>query len=169
MPPQLDWSFRPDPKVKGSYYRWIADIPRALAEFEVRKLPPSSPAQFVTYYFGAEKLAKAIAGIAGLVPADKAFEYVAVDPKKVKAAAGLMRLHTSGAAINALFLRDKQAKQPDTACEIRNRLFHDFGPTQVCHVRQHAPRLIPLMVGFIGDVDNVLAYLRALSADENSL
>jgi hypothetical protein len=39
----------------------------------------------------------------------------------------------------------------------------------VCHVRQHAPRLIPLMVGFIGDVDNVLAYLRALSADENSL
>ena len=166
MSPQLDWSFRPDPKLKGSYYRRIADIPRALAEFEVRKLPSNSAAQFVAYYFGAEKLGKAVVGILGLVPADKAFEYVAVDPEKVKAAVEPMQLQISNTAIDALFVRNKQAKQPDTAVEIRNRLFHDFGPTQVCHIRQHAPRLIPLMISFIGDIDNVLTYLRGPRADE---
>ena len=167
MSTQLDWSFRPDPNLKGSYYRRIADIPRALAGFEVRKLPPNCPAQFVAYYFGAEKLGKAIAGILGLVPADEAFEYVAVEPEKVKGAVAPMQLHISDTAIDALFVRDDATKQPDTAREIRNRLFHDFGPTQVCHVRKHAPRLIPLMVGLIGDIDNVLAYLRGLRADKH--
>ena len=54
----LDWSFEPNPDLKGSYYRRLEDIPRALAKFEVTALPPNSPAQFVAYYFGAEKLAK---------------------------------------------------------------------------------------------------------------
>jgi hypothetical protein len=54
----LDRSFEPDPQMKGSYYRRLEDIRCALAKFEVTALPPNSPAQFVAYYFGAEKLAK---------------------------------------------------------------------------------------------------------------
>ena len=61
----LDWSFEPDPDLKGSYYRRLEDIPNALAKFDVTALPANSPAQFVAYYFGAEKLAKAIVGING--------------------------------------------------------------------------------------------------------
>lgn len=82
----LHWSFEPHPKKKGSYYRKLEDITRALAKFEVTALPPNSPAQFVAYYFGAEKLAKAIAGIFGRVAAEEAFEFVAVKRDKIKSA-----------------------------------------------------------------------------------
>ena len=51
----LDWSFEPDPELKGSYYRRLEDIPEALAKFDVMTLPVNSPAQFVAYYFGTEK------------------------------------------------------------------------------------------------------------------
>jgi hypothetical protein len=161
----LDWSFEPDPKKGGSYYRRLEDIPRALAKFEVTALPPNSPAQFVAYYFGTEKLAKAIVGILGQVAAEKAFEYVAVKPDKIKSAVEPMGLHISDADIAAMFARDEDTEQPDTAIEIRNRLFHDFGPTQVRHVRNHAARLIPIMVRFIhDDIDPVLKHLRTLWA-----
>ena len=69
------------------------------------------------------------------------------------------------AAIDTLFVRDKDTKQPDAAREIRDRLFHDFGPTQVKHIRQHAERLTPIMVKFIrDDIDPVLKHLRVLWA-----
>jgi len=161
----LDWSFQPDPDLKGSYYRRLEDIPRALTKFEVTALPANSPAQFVAYYFGAEKLAKAIAGIHLAVPAEDAFDGVGVRPDKIKSAVEPMGLHISDADIDALFVRDEDTKQPDTAREIRNRLFHDFGPTQVCHVRKHAARLMPIMVRFIhDDIDPVLRHLRTLWA-----
>jgi hypothetical protein len=161
----LHWSFEPHPKKKGSYYRKLEDITCALAKFGATALPPNSPAQFVAYYFGAEKLAKAIAGILGRVPAEEAFELVAVKRDRIKSAVEPMRLSISDADIDALFVRDEDTKQPDTAREIRNRLFHDFGPTQVRHVRTHAPRLIPIMVRFVrDDIDPVLKHLRALWA-----
>ena len=56
----LDWSFEPNPALKGSYYRRLEDIPLALAKFEVTTLPANSHAQFIAYYLGVEKLAKAI-------------------------------------------------------------------------------------------------------------
>ncbi|MGY4252936.1 hypothetical protein ACVI1L_000004 [Bradyrhizobium sp. USDA 4516] len=165
----LDWSFEPDPALKGSYYRRLEDIPRALAKFEVTALPANSPAQFIAYYFGVEKLAKAVVGIFGSVPADEAFDFVAVNPGKMKLAARSMGLQISDADIDTLFVRDDDTQQPDTAREIRNRLGHDFGPTQVDHIRHHAPRLIPIMVRFIhDDIDPVLKHLRTLWATSNA-
>jgi hypothetical protein len=39
----------------------------------------------------------------------------------------------------------------------------------VSHIRQHAPRLVPIMVKFIGDdIDPVLGHLRALWAASQS-
>src|SRR6476469_2815476 len=134
----LHWSFEPDPDLGGSYYRRLEDIPRALDKFEVKALPDNSAAQFVAYYFGAEKLAKAIVGINKLQAAKNAFNRdgrpVPVDHPAIKSAARLMKLKISDADIDALFVRDKATKQPDTAREIRNRLSHDFGPTQVWHI-----------------------------------
>ena len=157
----LDWSFEPDPQMKGTYYRRLQDIPRALARFEVMALPPNSAAQFVPYFFGAEKMAKAIVGINGDQPAEDAFRpSVRVKLPDTKSAAHAMKLKVSMAELDALFEHQGQLKRPSSAITIRNRLFHDFGPTQVRHVREHAPQLIPIMVKFIGDVDRVLKHLR---------
>ncbi|MBB4256035.1 MULTISPECIES: hypothetical protein [unclassified Bradyrhizobium] len=55
------------------------------------------------------------------------------------------------------------------AREIRNRLGHDFGPTQLDHIRQHAPRLIPIMIKFIhNDITPVLEQLRILWTTSNA-
>ena len=153
----LDWSFEPDPDLKGSYYRRLEDIPEALAKFDVTTLPDNSPAQFVA----AEKLAKAIVGINKARSAQKAFaRHVAVKLPEIKSAARSMRLKVSEADLDALFEHQTHFPQPSSAITIRNRLLHDFGPTQVSHIRQHAPRLIPIMVKFIGDIDPVLEHLR---------
>jgi hypothetical protein len=166
----LDRSFEPDPQMKGTYYRRLEDIPRALAKFEVTALPVNSAAQFVVYYFGAEKLAKAIVGINDDKPAETAFaRHVSVDPPKTKDAARNMKLKISEDELDALFKPQRHLKQPSSAITIRNRLSHDFGPTQVSHIRQHAPRLVPIMVKFIGDdIDPVLRHLRTLWAASQS-
>ena len=164
----LDWSFEPNPDLKGSYYRRLEDIPRALAKFEVTALPPNSPAQFVAYYFGAEKLAKAIVGINKLQAAKNAFGRK-VNREETKSAARDMKLKISQADLDALFEPQSGLPEPSSAITIRNRLSHDFGPTQVSHIRQHAPRLVPIMVKFIGDdIDPVLRHLRTLWAASQS-
>lgn len=161
----LDRSFQPDPDLKGSYYRRLEDIPRALAKFEVTALPPNSPAQFVAYYFGVEKLAKAVVGINKPQPAEHAFQRrVPVKLRETKCAAHAMGLTTSEPDLDALFEQQWDSEQPSSAITIRNRLGHDFGPTQVCHIHRHAPRLIPIMVRFVGDIDHVLKHLHVLWA-----
>ena len=167
----LHWSFEPDPDLKGSYYRRLEDIPRALDTFEVTALPANSAAQFVAYYFGAEKLAKAIVGINTPQPAEAAFSrYVGVRLPKTKDAARDMKLSILAAELDALFEHQSRLKQPSSAITIRNRGTGDCGPTQVSHIRQHAPRLIPIMVRFIhDDIALVLKHLRTLwAASEHS-
>jgi hypothetical protein len=78
-----------------------------------------------------------------------------------------MKLKISEPGLDALFEHQWQRKQPTSAITIRNRLSHDFGPTQVWHIHQHAPRLIPIMVTFIGDIDRVLKHLHALWATKH--
>jgi hypothetical protein len=166
----LDWSFEPNPDLKGSYYRRLEGIPEALAKFDVKTLPANSAAQFVAYYFGAEKLAKAIVGISKARSAPKAFgRHVSVKLPETKSAARNMRLKVSEADLDALFEHQTHQPQPSSAVTIRNRLSHDFGPTQVSHIRQHAPRLIPIMVKFIGDIDPVLEHLRERWAASQAL
>jgi hypothetical protein len=170
FPMALDWSFEPNPDLGGSYYRRLEDISRALGKFEVTALPANSPAQFVAYYFGAEKLAKAIVGINGDQPAKDAFHHrVGVKLLETKSAAHDMKLNVLEAELDALFEPQWHLKQPSSAITIRNRLSHDFGPTQVSHIRQHAPRLIPIMVKFITNSDEVLRHLRALWAASRAL
>ena len=159
----LDVSFDPDPDLKGSYRRRIEDIPRALDKFEVTALPANSRALFVAYYFGVEKLAKAVVGINTAQLAEDAFHRrVPVKLPETKSAAHDMRLKISEPELDALFEPQWHLKQPSSAITIRNRLGHDFGPTQVCHIHKHAPRLIPIMVRFIEDIHRVVVHLRTL-------
>ena len=166
----LDRSFEPDPNLKGSYCRRLQDIPLALAKFDVTALPANSPAQFVAYYFGAEKMAKAIVGIHKARSAKNAFgRFVSVKLPETKSAARNMSLKIEEADLDALFEHQTHHPQPSSAITIRNRLSHDFGPTQVSHIRQHAPRLIPIMVKFIRDIDPVLEHLRERWAASQAL
>jgi len=113
----------------------------------------------------AEKMAKAIVGIHKARSAQKAFSrFVSVKLPETKSAARNMRLKITEADLDALFEHQTHVPQPSSAITIRNRLSHDFGPTQVSHIRQHATRLIPIMVKFIGDIEPVLKHLRAMWA-----
>src|SRR5258706_13900945 len=76
MTPRLDWTFSTKQlhngkKVKGTYFRRINDIQLALDKFGADQL--SAPAKFVAYYWGCEKLEKAIVGIASERPASEQF------------------------------------------------------------------------------------------------
>ena len=160
----LDPSFEPNPNLKGSYYRRLDDIRDALDKFEVKSLPPNTPALFIAYYFGVEKLAKAIVGINKRQPPDVAFDrHVGIRLQATKDAARSMKLRIFDVELDALFSNE----QPTSAIRIRNGLSHDFGPTRVLHIRHHAPRLVPIMVAFIEDIDLVLNHLRTLWADQN--
>jgi hypothetical protein len=70
---ELHWTFSTDPRVKGIYCRRLSDIRLATGKFSTARLPIDSPARFLGYYFGCEKLAKGALGIARLWPAEKAF------------------------------------------------------------------------------------------------
>ena len=155
----LDPSFAPDPDLKGSYYRRLEDVRRALDSFGTKALPANSPAQFVAYYFGAEKLAKAIVGINKVRLPKSAFRQP-VDLAETKAAARDLKLQISQTELDALFEHQTRVSQPSSAITIRNRLTHDFGPTQVWHIHQHAPRLVLIMIRFIANIDLALQHLR---------
>ena len=160
----LDPMFEPNPNLKGSYHRRLQDIRDALDKFEVAKLPPNAPAQFVAYYFGVEKLAKTIVGINKRQPPEAAFDlHVGVRLQATKDAAHSMKLRIFDVELDALFSNEK----PTSAIRIRNGLSHDFGLTRVLQLRQQAPRLVPIMVAFIEDIDLVLNHLRRLWADQN--
>ena len=110
-----------------------------------------------------EKLAKAIVGINYRQPPKVAFRrHVGVRLPATKKAAHSMKLGITDVELDALFSNE----QPTSAIKIRNGLSHDFGPTRVIHIRHHAPRLVPIMVRFIEDIDLVLKHLRALWADQ---
>jgi hypothetical protein len=72
---ELDWTFSVNPRTKGTYSRRLSDIRLATGKFSTAKLPNDSPARFLGYYFGCEKLAKAVLGIAKLLPAEQAFDH----------------------------------------------------------------------------------------------
>ncbi len=69
----MDISFKPDSSLKGSYYRRIEDIQRALEKLHINSL--SIEMQFLTYYFGCEKLARGVTGIHKKQPAIKAYDW----------------------------------------------------------------------------------------------
>jgi hypothetical protein len=82
--------------------------------------------------------------------------------QETKSAAHDMGLKISGPELDALVEPQRDVEQPSSAITIRNRLGHDFGPTQVCHIHRHGPRLIPIMVRFIDDIDRVVVHLDRL-------
>jgi hypothetical protein len=151
-------------KVKGTYFRRINDIELALDKFGADQL--STPAKFVAYYWGCEKLGKAIVGIASERPASEQFPEDMSGPPMdnvlVQKKLSKLNIQFDDGRLKLLFEPQKNVLKPTSAMRIRNRLFHDFGPTQVDHVVKNARTLFPIMVDFLNLRSSVIAHLKSL-------
>ncbi|WP_141935130.1 hypothetical protein [Bradyrhizobium sp. UNPA324] len=153
--------------MKGTYLRRINDIDLALEKYGARELPLA--AKFVAYYWACEKLGRAIIGIADESPAtthmpeDKLGKSI---KDHLHVSSGLLKLNIQFDAqrLKLLFERQANAAQPTSAKRIRDRLFHDFGPTQVDRVLQNAPTLLPIMLDFLSLRTQVIRHLESLQA-----
>ena len=161
----MDPSLKPDPHRKGSYYRRIQDIKRALEKLDVQHLPPTI--QFLAYYFACEKLARGIVGIHLCLAATKAYRHnTKVCLPKIRAAATALSLSIPSDDLDYLFadfneqgvLRSVSSSCNSSARVLRNTLGHDFGPSNVANVSTHAGFLIPKMIDFLASANQVLAY-----------
>ena len=161
----MDPSLKPDPHRKGSYYRRIQDIERALERLDVQHLPPTI--QFLAYYFACEKLARGIVGIHLCWSATKAYDRnTKFRLPKIRAAATALSLSIPSDDLDYLFadfneqgvLRSVSSSCNSSARVLRNTLGHDFGPSNVANVSTHAGFLIPKMIDFLASANQVLAY-----------
>lgn len=151
----MDQSFTADGGVKGSYYRRIEDIARALDALRVSELPPAI--QFLAYYFACEKLALAIVGIQRNKSAKVAYEGQQVRLGQLKQATRELRLSMGQEYLESLFSANPLTR---SARVLRNKLVHELGPTHVKHIVDDGPSFIPKMKQFLGCAPEVLAHLR---------
>lgn len=149
----MDPSFKPDPQRKGFYYRRIEDIDRALKKLEAASLPKA--VQFVTYYFACEKLARGIVGIYLQRPATKAYHHrTPLKLDEIKSAVVVLGLSISSDDLGYLFADSSEqhllfASQCNSSARVlRNKFGHDFGPSNVEQILNHADFLIPKMGWF---------------------
>src|SRR5882757_9889914 len=117
---ELDWTFSVNPRTKGTYSRRLTDIRLATGKFSTAKLPNDSPARFLGYYFGCEKLAKAMLGIARLWPAEKAFYHkTPLDLEQLRAAIKKLGIAFADLELTNIFGTQLPPAKPTFGREIR--------------------------------------------------
>jgi hypothetical protein len=160
-----DPSLKPDPRRKGSYYRRIEDIGLALRKLQIDER--SETISFLVYYFGCEKLARGIVGIHSRLPAKTAYHHrKPLRLEEIKVAAAALDLAISKEELDWLFadfnqqnlLRSTHSDWTASARHLRNILSHDFGPSNVARIAEHAPFHNPRMKSFLECVPQILAY-----------
>ena len=157
-------SLKPDGRQKGTYFRRIADIPVALERLGARALPPVP--RYLALYFGCEKLAKAVVGIEQRAHANNAYE-AKMKLAAVKSAVAALSLPANVAQLEWLFagkteqthLQGRTALLNASARVLRDKLVHDFGPTNVDRIAAHARFHLPMMEAFLGLHPRVLSHL----------
>ena len=163
----MDPSLKPDPLRKGSYYRRIEDVARALQRLETNSL--TATMRFFVYYFGCEKIARGLVGIHGRWPAAKAYHHKRnLKLSDVKTSAAALGLRIPQQDLDWLFadfneqhiLQSSAPAWTNSARYLRNTMTHDFGPTNVARVAKHAPFHNPKMETFLGCVPTILEYQR---------
>jgi hypothetical protein len=159
-------SLKPDPDLKGTYYRRIGDIECAFKKMNADGLPTA--AKFLVLYFGCEKLAQGIVGVAeGLPPEEVYGPRKTPNPNRIKAAVTTLDLSFAPGDLADLFeLRNKPTierplQEPISARDLRDAVVHNFGPTGVGYVLRKAGVFLPMMDRFLSCRPQVLAYLRA--------
>ena len=163
----MDPSLKPDPLRKGSYYRRIADVARGLESLQVKAL--SETMRFFAYYFGREKIARGVVGIHARWPATTAYHHnQRLKLNDIKAAAVAMGLNISAQDLDWLFadFNEQHILQAKDSCTnsaryLRNRVTHDFGPSNVVRVTRHALSHNPRMEVLLSCVPAIFEYQRA--------
>lgn len=162
----MDPSLKPDPSRKGSYYRRIEDIDRALTKLEAHRRPTA--AQFLAYYFACEKLARAVVGIHAQLSATKAYAHgTTMRLKGIQAASSALSLSVSTDDLVWIFADfNEQSLLPaiaphSSARVLRDALGHDFGPTNVVRIAEGARFHNLTMRSFLACGTEVPAYQRA--------
>jgi hypothetical protein len=162
----MDPSLKPDPLRKGSYYRRIEDINRALLKLDTDRLPGAM--QFMARYFACEKLARGIVGIHLRWPATRAYSHqTKLLLRQIDAGCRGLALPITPDDIIWIFADfNEQTLLPHTpaggrsARVLRNTLIHDFGPTNVAHITESAQFHGRRMTAFLGCANQVLEYQR---------
>jgi hypothetical protein len=142
------------PKLKGSYYRRIKDIPRALARKELAFDTLSPVARFLCLFFGCEKLALGIVGLDEKFAAEDAYgkgRFVVLE--EVKRSAAALGMSITGDELDSLFGPSKMS-----ARELRHKIVHDFGPSNIQNVHALCPQHIPTMEKFLRCIDEFHDY-----------
>jgi hypothetical protein len=142
------------PKLKGSYYRRVKDIDRALEEIEYVELPPV--AQFLCLYFGCEKLALAIMGVDAKLASEDAYgrgKFVLLN--ELKSAIVPLRISVAPNELDLIFGPSKTS-----ARELRHKVVHDFGPSNIKAMKRHCATHIPIMTKFLDCIPEFHEYQR---------
>jgi hypothetical protein len=120
---------------------------------EADRLPTA--ARFLVLYFGCEKLAQGIVGVANRWPPDNVFgRGKCPDPDKIKAAVTVLGLTFPTPDLDHLFAKwnepttAKPLREPIWARDLRDAVVHNFGETNVRYVLHKATVLLPKMENF---------------------
>lgn len=163
----MDPSLKPDPLRKGTYYRRIEDVARALGNLQDGGIP--APMRFFVDYFGCEKIARGLIGINKRWPATKAYHHNTIlSLCDIQSAASALALPISAGDLVWLFadfnqqhlLKTSMPGISKSARYLRNKVTHDFGPSNVALVANHAPFLNPKLQAFLACAPVILAYQR---------
>lgn len=150
--PKIDFSIERKPE-HGSYRKRLNDAFDALERVSSEKLGPV--ATFVFNYLTCEKLAKVIVGIASGKPgAGEGFSRIKLRTNNIISACELLGCGLDKRDINSIF-----SDSDGSACRLRNKLLHDFGPTHVRQVQAAAPQLNEKMKVFLQCRHAVVKYL----------
>lgn len=161
----MDPSLNPDPLRKGSYYRRIEDVARGLNSLQGEDLP--APMRFFVDYFGCEKIARGLIGIHARWPVTKAYHHKRpLKLVEIQAAAAALALPVSVSDIQWLFadfneqhlLRSLTPGVSSSARYLRNKLTHDFGPSNVAQIVIHASFLNQKLQSFLACAPAILEY-----------
>ena len=122
------------------------------------------------HYVGCEKIARGIVGIQTQRPAEVVYRHnFKLQLKDIKAAATSLNLPVTPHDLEWLFadyneqslLKSYALGFSKSARYLRNRLMHDFGPTHLWQVSQHAPFLNAKLETLLRTTPTILAYLRS--------
>jgi hypothetical protein len=149
-------SLRALPKLKGGYYRRIKDIDRALEreELDFDNLP--EVVQFLFLFFGCEKLALAMMGIDARHASEDAYgkgRFVLL--RELQNAAKAMSISITAAELDAIF-----GPADTSARELRHKIVHDFGPSNVKRADANCKPLVATMRKFLDCIEEIHEYQR---------
>ncbi len=154
MNQEFDPSFEADPNKKG-YRRALNDINLVFDLLGIEAAPPN--VSFLHYYFGAEKVAKAIVGISKRYPSKRPISKKEFCVEEICRAIDDIDLTFDKLAIEDIF-----GNSPLSARKIRNRFVHQIGPSHAMQIRDNAVRLVPMMKDFVERRTEVFVYLERL-------